>query len=309
MNKILVVGSVNMDLILQTERLPAAGESRLGSQYSFALGGKGANQAVAAARLGAQTAFAGAVGDDVYGKTLADSLRGERIDTGRLAVLPNAPTGFAAILLEGSDNRILVYGGANMAVTAEDVLAALDDRPDAVLMQLEIPFPVVCAVAARAKERGVRLVLDMGPAREEDFSRICAAEIVSPNRTELTAATGLAADTPDRLAAALDKLAATIPCRYIVLKDGAAGAWLYDQGNLRRFPTYDVAPVVDTTGAGDAFTAAMTAHYIAHGDIAAAIDFGNAAGSLATTKLGAQNAMPTVEEVAALQAGGRYLTK
>ena len=301
--KLLVVGSVNMDLILQTEQLPASGESRLGDRYSFALGGKGANQAVAAARQGAEVHFAGAIGDDLYGRELKSSLIQEKIDTSRLQTSTEA-TGFAVIMLEGSDNRILVFAGANHAITPEDVLPALSEKPDAVLLQLEIPFEVVCAVCHEADRLGIPAVVDLGPAIRADFSKLGRVEILSPNRTELTSATGMAADTDEELLAALNRLSETVPCRYIVLKDGSDGAVLYDNGELTRFPTYDVSPIVDTTGAGDAFTAALTLRYIETGDIRAAIDRGNAAGSLAITKLGAQNGMPDAASLDALQARG-----
>ena len=301
--KLHVVGSVNMDLVLQADRLPVSGESRLGNSYTFALGGKGANQAVAAARQGADVQFAGAVGDDLYGRELRGSLVREKIGTDRLLTSSEA-TGFAVIMLEGADNRILVFAGANHAITPEDVLPALEERPDAVLLQLEIPFEVVCAVCHAADRLGIPAVVDLGPAIRADFSRLGRVEILSPNRTELESATGMPAETDEELPSALQKLYETVPCRYIVLKDGSSGAVLYDGAELTRFPTYDVSPIVDTTGAGDAFTAALTLRYIETGDIRAAIDRGNAAGSLAITKLGAQNGMPDAGALDRLQARG-----
>ena len=301
--KLLVVGSVNMDLVLQTDRLPAAGETRLGNQYTFALGGKGANQAVAAARQGADVRFAGAVGDDLYGRELRGSLVREKINTDGL-LTSEAATGFAVIMLEGADNRILVFAGANHALHAEDVLPAFNERPDAVLLQLEIPFDVVCAVCHEADRLGIPAIVDLGPAIQADFSRLGRVEILSPNRSELANATGMYAETDEELLPALNRLAELVPCKYIVLKDGGRGAALYENGVLTRFPTYDVSPIVDTTGAGDAFTAALTLRYVETGDIRAAIDRGNAAGSLAITKLGAQNGMPDAAALDALQARG-----
>ena len=183
-----------------------------------------------------------------------------------------------------------------------DALAA--ERPDAVLLQLEIPFEVVCAVCHAADRLGIPAVVDLGPAIRADFSRLGRVEILSPNRTELESATGMPAETDEELPSALQKLYETVPCRYIVLKDGSSGAVLYDGAELTRFPTYDVSPIVDTTGAGDAFTAALTLRYIETGDIRAAIDRGNAAGSLAITKLGAQNGMPDAGALDRLQARG-----
>ena len=177
-------------------------------------------------------------------------------------------------------------------------------RPDAVLLQREIPFDVVCAVCHVADRLGIPAIVDLGPAIQAVFSRLGRVEILSPNRSELANATGMSAETDEELLPALNRLAELVPCKYIVLKDGGRGAALYENGVLTRFPTYDVSPIVDTTGAGDAFTAALTLRYVETGDIRAAIDRGNAAGSLAITKLGAQNGMPDAAALDALQARG-----
>ena len=240
---------------------------------------------------------------DLYGRELRGSLVREKINTDGL-LTSEAATGFAVIMLEGADNRILVFAGANHALHAEDVLPAFNERPDAVLLQLEIPFDVVCAVCHEADRLGIPAIVDLGPAIQADFSRLGRVEILSPNRSELANATGMSAETDEELLPALNRLAELVPCKYIVLKDGGRGAALYENGVLTRFPTYDVSPIVDTTGAGDAFTAALTLRYVETGDIRAAIDRGNAAGSLAITKLGAQNGMPDAAALDALQARG-----
>jgi ribokinase len=297
---LLVVGSVNMDLVLQAERFPQGGETLLGERYSYIPGGKGANQAVAAARLGLAVSFVGRVGGDAHGPTLKRNLAREGIDVELLAVDAGRQTGFAAIMVEPhGENRIVVFPGANMALEEGDLDRAFEGRSYAAAMiNLEIPEQVVLGVCRRARERRLPVILDAGPVRKLDFHRLQGLEIISPNESETRAITGLPCGDPEQAARAAARLLEITGSRYAVLKLGERGALLYpgEGGGAQHVPPFQVK-AVDSTAAGDAFTAAMTAHYLRHGTLAEAVRYANAAAALSVTRLGAQPSMPTAAEV------------
>ncbi len=294
---ILVVGSINMDLVLQTERAPLAGESFIGREYGYVPGGKGANQAVAAARLGADVTFVGKIGADAHGTKLKERLQEQGISTESLTVDQGSQTGLAVIMVEASgQNRIIVYPGANMAIGERDVERAFERPYDAVMTNLEIPQPIVVEVCRRAREKGIPVVLDAGPAQPFDLGQVPGLEILTPNETETLALVGRECGTAEEAEAAAQALAAASGARFVVIKMGRQGALLYDEGTARLLPAFDVE-AVDTTAAGDAFTAAVTVHYLRHGDLARAVQYANAAGALAVTRLGAQPSLPTADEV------------
>ena len=298
---ILVVGSVNMDLVMQLDRAPQAGETLLGKRYSYVPGGKGSNQAVAAARLGMEVTFAGKIGADAHGPVLRECLEGEGIATGGLLSDEAEQSGFAAILVESNgQNRIVVFPGANMAIRKEDVAEAFGGTYEAVLINLEIPEQIVLEVCRLAREKSLPIILDAGPIRDLDFSLLHGLEIISPNETETRAITGIECRGIDDAVQAAQKLVRIAPSRYAVIKLGERGALLYDaeQDYSKYVKGYPVE-AVDSTAAGDAFTAAMTAHYLRYGDIAQAVAYANAAGALAVMRLGAQPSLPTAEEVEA----------
>jgi ribokinase len=298
---LLVVGSVNMDLVMQLDRAPQAGETLLGQRYSYVPGGKGGNQAVAAARLGMQVTFAGKVGADAHGPVLRERLEAEGIATGGLLSDEGQQSGFAAIFVESDgQNRIAVFPGANMAIRKEDVAEAFSGTYAAVLINLEIPEEIVLEVCRLAREKSLPIVLDAGPIRELDFSLLHGLEIISPNETETQAITGIECRGIDDAVEAAQKLVRIAYSRYAVIKLGERGALLYDaeQDYSKYVKGYPVE-AVDSTAAGDAFTAAMTAHYLRYGDIHQAVAYANAAGALAVMKLGAQPSLPTVQEVGA----------
>jgi ribokinase len=295
--RILVVGSVNMDLVLQAERAPDAGETLFGSQYSTVPGGKGANQAVACARLGAEVSFVGRVGDDANGARLRQALAAEGIETDLLRTDPDSQSGLAAIVVEeNGENRIIVFSGANMRITEEDAAPAFERDHDAVLMNLEIPDPLVVAGCRMARQRQIPVVLDAGPAQTFDLARTPGIEILSPNESEAQALTGRSCATPDEARETAAALAELSGARHVVLKLGAQGALCHTDGQAEHIPPFGV-DAVDTTAAGDAFTAALTLRYLQDGDIAAAVRYANAAGALACTRLGAQPSLPTAEQV------------
>lgn len=297
--RILCIGSANMDLVMKMERVPERGETLItGRDYEFIPGGKGANTAVAAARLGADTLFCTRVGDDANGKVLREMYEKENISPRFIGVDKNNNTGLAGIFLESDgSNRIVVYPGANNAVSTDDLEEAFISYPDAVLMQFEIPEQTVIKACRMAQQRGVKVYIDAGPARSDfplkDLGRL---EIFSPNETETLAYTGISPDTMSSAISATIKLSIMVNAKYIVLKLGSRGAYVYDGVNADIIPSYEVS-AVDTTAAGDAFTAALTYEYTKTNDIIHSIKFANAVGALTVTRMGASSSIPTYDEV------------
>lgn len=298
---VLVVGSINMDLVMEVDRAPEGGETLLGRRYAYVPGGKGANQAVAAARLGLEVTFVGRVGADAHGPALKQNLVREGVAAGFLQVDDRSQTGFAAITVEPEGrNRIVVFAGANMAIREEDVARAFSGSYRAVMLNLEIPQSIVFAVCKLAREHDLPVVLDAGPVRELDFSRLSGLEIISPNEVEARAITGIECRDAGEAERAARRLLEIVPSRFAVIKLGERGALLYDpeRDQAHHFPGYQVR-AVDSTAAGDAFTAAMTAQYLRNGNLAQAIRFANAAGAISVTRLGAQPSLPSEQEVEA----------
>lgn len=298
-HSLLVVGSVNMDLVMQLDRAPQGGENLPGREYSYVPGGKGANQAVAAARLGMEVTFAGKVGADAHGSVLRERLQGEGIDTRCLLEDAGEQTGFAAILVEADgQNRIVVFVGANRAIRESEVAEALTGTYAAVMINLEIPQEIVLEVCRLAREKDLPVILDAGPVRDLDFSLLHGLEIISPNESETRAITGIECRGVDDAVEAAQKLVRIVPSRYAVIKLGQRGALLYDaEQDYAKYLKGHPVRAVDSTAAGDAFTAAMTAHYLRFGDLPQAVAYANAAGALTVTRLGAQPSLPTNREV------------
>jgi ribokinase len=295
---LLVVGSANADLVIGVERRPAAGETVLGSDLAVHPGGKGANQAVAAARLGARTALLARVGDDGHGRLLLDSQRASGVDTVGVLV-GGAPTGVALITVDPSgDNSIVVSPGANARLTPADVRAAgsLLHASRAVSTQLEIPLETVVEVVRNLPD-GTRFVLNPSPPRAlpREVLAACDPLIVNEHEARVVAGDALGG-TPEEWAAAL---LARGP-RSVVVTLGAAGAVVADgTGAPVRVPSVKV-DAVDTTGAGDAFTAALAWRLGAGASLADAAAYAARVGAAAVTRAGAQASFPTAEEVAAL---------
>lgn len=292
---LLVVGSANADLVIGVERRPAPGETVLGSDLAVHPGGKGANQAVAAARLGARTALLARVGDDAHGRLLLDSQRASGVDTDGVLV-GGAPTGVALITVDPSgDNSIVVSPGANARLTPADVRAAggLLARARVVSVQLEVPLETVAEVA-RTLPSGVRLVLNPSPPAPLPVEVLAACDPLVVNEHEARFILGrpAGADGPEEWARDLLALGP----RSVVITLGADGALVADAGSVVRVKSPRV-DAVDTTGAGDAFTAAL-AWRVGRGEsLAAAAAFAARVGAAAVTRKGAQESFPTAEEV------------
>lgn len=291
--KVLVIGSANIDLVTTAPRCPKPGESLIGRSFATFPGGKGANQAVAAARLGAETYFAGCVGDDAFGEMQRRALTAAGVNVDYLKLDPKKPTGTAVIIVsDEGQNAIVVTPSANLGIAPADVarLGPLFDGLDAVLLQLEIPLETVEAALDMARTRDVLSILDAGPAQAVPEDIVKKAALVSPNETEAEAMTRVAVTSTEdakAAAAALIKMGAA----QVVMKLGALGALYMNSGDSFQVPAFQVS-AVDTVAAGDAFTAALGVAWRGLGP-RAAIRFANAAGALATTVAGAQPSMPT----------------
>ena len=294
---ILVIGSANIDLVTRVPRCPRPGESMFGHSFATVTGGKGANQALAAARLGASTAFAGCVGADAFGEMQRASLAAEGIDLRALAAHATAPTGTAVILVgDDGQNSIVVTPGANFEVTVEAVatLAPAIAAADVLLLQLEIPLEAVAEALRLARANGTCSILDAGPAQRVAPELLAAADLVSPNETEAEALTGIAVVDDASARAAADALRA-MGVREVVMKLGARGSLYVGDGEAIYAPPFQV-DAVDTTAAGDAFTAALGLRW-GTAPVAEVLRFANAVGALATTRHGAQPSLPTLDEV------------
>ena len=304
MKRILVVSSANMDFVQRMHRIPARGETVTEDlSYAYVPGGKGANSAVAFARLGTACVFCTCLGDDENGKVLRALYEKEGIDTSHIAISREVPTGLASIIVEeDGSNRIIVYPGANAVISEEDIRAAFDCRPDAVYVQLEISQDAVVYASKLACERGIPFIVDAGPARADfPLSALGAVEIFSPNETETRIFTGIEpVDEASRLAAA-KRLYETVNTKYVVLKLGSAGAYLYDGKSGVTLPSYSVK-VVDTTAAGDTFTAALVRFYLDGEPIGRAVALANCAASISVSRAGASASIPTIEETMAFAA-------
>ena len=294
--KAAVVGSINMDMILSMEKVPEVGENVLGTTYGYANGGKGANQATALAKLGAATKMIGKVADDENGNTLVENLKANGIDASGVS-LQGSQTGLAAIILDGEGrNRIVVYEGANTEIDPKEAAEHITDGLDLLLVQFETAEEVVVECVNRAISKGIATVIDCGPAKAFNLEKMQGATIISPNESETKALTGISPDDDASILEAAKILMDRSKAKFVVLKLGSRGCAIWDGKDLRILPTYP-GKVVDTTAAGDCFTAAMALEYIASGDIYKACDMGNKAGTIAVGRMGAAASMPDINEL------------
>ena len=294
--KAAVVGSINMDMILSMEKVPEVGENLLGTTYGYACGGKGANQATALAKLGASTKMIGKVADDENGNKLVENLKANSIDASGVS-LQGSQTGLAAIILDGEGrNRIVVYEGANAEIDPKEAAEHITDGLDLLLVQFETAEEVVVECVNRAISKGITTVIDCGPAKAFNLEKMQGATIISPNESETKALTGISPDDDASILEAAKILMERSKAKFVVLKLGSRGCAIWDGENLRIMQTYP-GKVVDTTAAGDCFTAAMALEYIVSGDIYKACDIGNKAGTIAVGRMGAAASMPDINEL------------
>ncbi len=302
--RIVVVGSANTDMVVQVGHLPKPGETVLGGTFATVQGGKGANQAVAAQRLGADVTFVARLGRDDFGQRAYEAYQAEGLNLDFLVWDDGAPSGIASITVDAKgENCIAVASGANARLTPGDVAAAEAQiaQADCLLLQLEVPLPTVEAAAKLAQKHGVRVILNPAPAAELPAELLAMVDILTPNETELAM---LAQATP---AAAIAQAAAAYHERLgldvLIVTLGEQGALLLDGERQMEVPAFQITPV-DTTAAGDSFNGALAVALAKGEDLAAATRFANAAAGLAATKAGAQPSLPNLAEVEAFLTSG-----
>lgn len=293
--QVVVLGSVNADLVLRCAALPLPGETVHGRDFRTLPGGKGANQAIAAARLGASVAFIGCVGDDDFGRSAQFVLAGEGVDATHLHVVAGTATGVAMILVDDAgQNSIALAAGANAALTTEhvDAAASLFEGAALFVCQLESPLDVVRHAIGRARAAGVPVLLNPAPAQALPVALLADVDVLVPNETEAALLVG--ADLDPTAAAA--RLRALGPAT-VLLTLGADGLQIDSDGLVQRVPAPATGPVVDTTGAGDTFIGAFAVARVEGASVAAAAAFAQKAAALSVTRPGAVGGMPYRHEV------------
>ncbi|HUS94076.1 MAG TPA: ribokinase [Patescibacteria group bacterium] len=290
---IVVFGSINMDLVAHTPRLPSPGETIIGRSFTTVPGGKGANQAVACARLGAAVELVGRLGNDVFGEQLLVHLQAQGVGTRYLSREESISSGVALIEVDdAAENNIIVIPGANGRVGQADLLHLITALSQAklLLLQLEIPLEVVIAAAHLANERGVKVILDPAPAQELPAEVYPLVDLLTPNETEAASLTGLTIANIDDAVIAACKLL-SFGARRVIIKLGNQGALLADEKGVELFPAFPVT-AVNTVAAGDAFNGALAVALSKDQPLRTAIRWGLAGGALSVTQFGAQESMP-----------------
>lgn len=297
---------MNMDLVVRAERIPAPGETVLGGECVQAPGGKGANQAVAAARLGADCAMVACVGDDAFGTVLKAGLVREGINVDHVRTAAGTASGAALIVVDGAGcNAICVAPGANRLLSPQDVRRAEDvvRAADALLVQFETPMETVAEAVRLAKSAGVRVFVNPAPAAHAP-DVVLSADVLTPNASEAAAMSGVEVGDPASAIMAARRLLEG-GARAVAVTLGEAGCVWVDAGSALHVPAFQV-PVVDTTAAGDAFAAALAVAAVRGDDTPAALRYACAAGALTCTRAGAQPSLPKPKEVAvALMSGSQ----
>jgi len=296
--KLAVLGSINADHILNLAHFPRPGETVIGKQYQVAFGGKGANQAVAAGRSGADISFIACVGEDDIGERIRQQLANDRIDVTPVAAVGGESTGVALIFVNGEgENTIGIHAGANAALTPERVAQyqQVISGADALLMQLESPLESVLAAARTAHQNQTRVILNPAPATALSDELLSLVDMITPNETEAQILTGVTVDSDEgaaRAAAVLhDKGIETV-----LITLGSRGVWLSEQGQGQRIPGFRVE-AVDTIAAGDTFNGALITALLEKQPMADAVRFAHAAAAIAVTRRGAQPSVPWREEI------------
>lgn len=295
--KIVVVGSANTDFVLTVPALPSQGETVLGDQFRVVRGGKGANQAVAAARLGADVTLVARLGTDSFGGEALAAYRQEGIHTDFIEQDPDIHSGVALIMVNpNGENLIGVGPGANSHLSIENVQAATAaiQEADCVLLQLEVPLGVVQAAVEIARRNNIKVILNPAPARKIPREILEAVDYLTPNETE---AAILAGQNPSEMSPdSLPELASILGVPNLVVTLGSRGARIVQDGQTTMVSPFPIKPV-DTTASGDAFNGALAVALARGEDLAQAVRYANAAGAMTATRHGAQPSLPTSKEL------------
>ncbi len=306
--KILVVGSFVMDLIVSTRKVPNSGETVLGEKFTTAPGGKGANQAVQAARLGADVTMVGKVGADSFGQELIASAKAAGIHTEHIAIAENVSSAIGNIVLEVAEgkksrNRIIVVPGANFAITPDDVAFLKEEIAgyDMVILQLEIPMEINELVAKYAYDKGVPVMLNSAPSAPLSKELLGRLAYISPNEHEAADITGVTIRTDDEHRMADVKKATdalmNLGVQNAIITLGSNGAVVANKGELLYSPCVDVVEVKDPTAAGDSFVGGFCTGYCAGLTHAQALEFASYVATVTVSRMGAQPSLPTIDEV------------
>lgn len=298
MSEIVVLGSLNMDLVVRVGRVPYHGETMFGDSFATFPGGKGANQAVAAARLGARVTMVGAVGADAFGPELLEVMRHEGIDASQVKQNPLAPTGIALIMLDQSgQNTMVVVSGANTLLNTDAVLTSMELMTDIRLLitQFEVLMDATWAAIAWAQSKHIPVLLNAAPARQTPPARFKGIDYLVVNEQETECLTGAPVHDPSSAALAAQQMGAW-GVSVVIVTLGAQGAVVWAQGQTTHLPARKVK-VVDSTAAGDAFIGGLANALLNKMSVIEAVRYANCAGALATTMLGAQPSLPTAAAV------------
>lgn len=304
MKNIVVIGSSNTDMVVKTSHLPAGGETVLGGDFFMNAGGKGANQAVAAARYGNRVVFVAKTGDDLFGRQVRKSMAEDGIVTDYVFVDKEHPSGVALITIDkDAENCIVVAGGANMCLSPADIDTAAEEilKADVVLMQLESPIKTVAYAARMAANAGIPVILNPAPAPAEALSEALLKDLflITPNRSEASRISGIEVtdmESAHRAAKAIHEMGP----KNVIITLGSDGSLVYDGSMFMRVEALKVE-AVDTTAAGDTYNGVL-ASVIAEGkSLIEAVREANIAGAISVTRMGAQPAAPTREEIAAMK--------
>jgi len=299
--KIVVIGSINNDLVIEVDKAPVMGETVFGHNFSQIPGGKGSNQAVACARLGADVYFVGAVGDDGAGPVMIKGFTDNNVDVSGIKTVPGIPTGTAVIIVSGGDNYIAVDHGANYFVDKKQVDDAEDliKEADMVILQLEIPYETVIYAIERCKTFGIPVMLDPAPAPKKEAHEsglLADVDMITPNEFEAFALTGIMPKTTEDAFKAAMRLS-EMGVKQVVITLGENGC-VYGSGKeFKHLPAVFVKDVIDTTAAGDSFTAALAVSLIEGCSLDEAVAFASKVGSITVSRKGAQPSLPYRSEL------------
>nr|WP_232231579.1 ribokinase [Paenibacillus sp. HW567] len=295
---IVVIGSLNMDMVVRTERAPEAGETLFGQGFALSPGGKGANQAVAAARLGAEVTMIGSVGRDAFGSELLEVMRQEKINTEHIVQSDTHSTGVASIVVDGEgENRIIVVPGANMGLGVSDIalLAPVIKEAGIIVLQLETDLPMCEHAAAMAHSYGIPVILNPAPARALSNELLQHVTYLTPNETEAGILAGMAVNSVEDAEQA-SRILLQKGVQNVIVTLGSKGALIVNKDGSMHIPGYPVQ-VVDTVAAGDSFNGALAVQLTGGQALAEAVRFANAVGALAVGKQGAVSSLPYLPEV------------